>query len=132
MPFHERSHVPPCPARRSLLPAGPSPPGHGQRDRADEIRLTAPIAAGTLAEEGIDLVANFTLAEDGAFVVTATWVSEGDATASRRLVMRLQPGEGTTFSLPRHEETAFFFSRTGDGVSIISAPAPAWKRTASL
>lgn len=99
---------------------------------AGEIRLTAPIEAGTIAEQGIDLVAYYIRAEDGAYVVTATWVSDGDATAPRRLAMRLQPGEGTTFSLPGHAATSFSFSRTGDAVSITSGPAPDWKRTASL
>lgn len=99
---------------------------------AGEIRLAAPIQAGTFAEEGIDLVAYYTRAEDGAYVVTATWVLDGDAASPRRLVMQLQPGEGTTFSLPGHEETSFSFARTGDVVTVTPAPAPTWKRTASL
>lgn len=119
-------------SRRALLAAAVAASAFALPAVADEVRLTASIEAGTIAEEGIDLVAYYTRAEDGAYVVTATWVSDGDATAPRRLVMQLQPGEGTTFSLPGHEETSFSFGRTGDVISITSAPAPAWKRTASL
>lgn len=119
-------------SRRTLLAVAAAASAFALPAVADEVRLTAPIEAGTIAEEGIDLVAYYTRAQDGAYVVTATWVSNGDATAPRRLVMQLLPGEGTTFSLPGHEETSFSFGRTGDVVSITSAPAPAWKRTASL
>jgi hypothetical protein len=96
---------------------------------AEEVRLTAPIEAGVISEGGVDLVAYYTTAADGAFVVTATWVSEEDATP-HRTVLSLQPGDGTTFALPGHPRTLFRFGRHGDAVSVTSAPV--WARTASL
>ena len=96
---------------------------------AEEAKLVAPIEAGVLSDGGIDMVTYYTAEADGAYLVTATWVSDSDA-EPRRLVMRLQPGEGATFALPGHAGTLFGFSREADVISVKSTPVRS--RTASL
>lgn len=98
---------------------------------ADEVRLTRPIEAGSIAMESLDLVAYFvTLPNDG-YAVTATWLGSDDAEASR-LTMRLDEGDAVSFSLPGHPETLLTFARDVDSVSVIAAPVVAPTRSASL
>jgi len=98
---------------------------------ADEVRMTRPIQAGSLATDEISLVAYYVpLAGDG-YEVTATWLGADEAEA-HRLVMRLAEGDSVSFALPGHPEALFTFSRESDTVSVSAEPAAETIRSASL
>ena len=98
---------------------------------AGEARMSAPIEAGTVASNGVTLVAYYLPLEDESYEVTATWLGEEDAEA-RRLVMRLDAGDDVTFALPGHLETLYTFSRALDAVTVRAAPAHEAIRNARL
>lgn len=98
---------------------------------ADEVRMSAPIEAGSLHTDDVSLVAYYLPQGDGSLEVTATWLGDEDAEA-RRLVMRLADGDEVAFSLPGHMDTLFTFARDLDAVTVRSAPAAVTIRNASL
>jgi hypothetical protein len=102
---------------------------------ADEVRISAPVAAGSLHTDDLALVAYYVPLDDGRVEVTATWLganSLGDDAEARRLVMPLADGEKVAYSLPGHMDTLFTFARDRDAVTVHSAPAAAAIRNASL
>ena len=99
---------------------------------AEEIRVSAPIEAGSLSVDGVAVVAYYRPLADDAFELTVTWLGEDDAEASR-LAMRLEEGDAVAFSLPGHMDTLFTFSRDFDAVTIGAEPATSGAiRNASL
>lgn len=98
---------------------------------ADEVRLSAPVEAGSLHAEGVTLVAYYLPGADDLLEVTATWLGDEDAEA-RRLVMRLADGDEVAFSLPGHMETLFTFARDVDAVTVRTDPVAERIRNASL
>ena len=93
--------------------------------------MSAPIEAGSLDTGDIDLVAYYVPLADDGFEVTATWLGDEDAEASR-LVMRLDEGDDVAFSLPGHAGTLLTFSRDFDAVTVRAEPTSAAIRSASL
>jgi hypothetical protein len=98
---------------------------------AGEARMSRPIEAGSLAEDGVSLVAYYVPLADDAYEVTATWLGADDAEA-HRLVMRLAEGEDVTFALPGHPGLLYTFAREFDAVRISTEPAAETFRSASL
>ena len=98
---------------------------------ADEVRMSAPIEAGSLATDGIEFVAYYVPRDGDLLEVTATWLGEEDAEA-RRLVLGLAEDDSVGFSLPGHMETLFTFTRTFDAVTVRSEPVAPKFRNASL
>lgn len=91
---------------------------------ADEVRMSAPIEAGSLTGGGVALVAYYVPLADDAFEVTATWLGADDAEPSR-LVMRLEDGDAVSFSLPGHLDTRLTFARAFETVTLRAEPAAA-------
>jgi hypothetical protein len=98
---------------------------------ADEVRLAAPIEAGSLRTDDVSLVAYFVPAGDDLVEVTATWLGDDD-TEPRRLVMGLADGDEVGFALPGHLDTLFTFSRSSDAVTVDAKPVAEKIRNASL
>ncbi len=85
--------------------------------QADEIKLTAPIQAGTLHENGVDMVVYY-MDLDSALEVTATYVETATPDQAQRIRMVLMDGDGVTFGLPGLPGVNYSFARTGNVVSI--------------
>lgn len=98
---------------------------------ADEVRMSAPVEAGSLHADDLSLVAYYVPLDDGRLEVTATWLGDA-ATEARRLVLPLADGDEVAFSLPGHMDTLFTFARERDAVTVHSAPAAGAIRNASL
>lgn len=98
---------------------------------ADEVRMSAPIEAGSLDLGDLTLVAYYTLKGADSFEVTAVWLGDEDAEPSR-LVMLLNEGDEVAFSLPGHADTRFTFAREFDAVAVRAEPMAETVRSASL
>lgn len=98
---------------------------------ADEVRMSAPIEAGSLDVRGLALVAYYTPVGDDAFEVTATWIGDEDTEPSR-LVMVLAEGDEVAFALPGHADTMLTFTREFEAVAVRAEPAGGELRNASL
>lgn len=98
---------------------------------AEDALMTRPIEAASLSTEDLTLVAYYVPLPDAGFEVTATWLAQ-DATAPRRLAMRLEDGDSVAFSLPGHMDARFTFAREDDVVRVTSTSAPQHFKAASL
>ena len=98
---------------------------------ADEVLLARPIEAGSVAADGLSLVAYYVALPDDGFAVTATWLGADDAEPSR-LTLRLAEGDSASFSLPGHLGTRLTFARDVDAVTVTAVPVEMRDRSASL
>lgn len=99
----------------AALSLGAAPPSDAEETSADR-----PIAAASLHEGPLDMVAYYTETETGAFQVVATFRERESAASPNRIVMELEDGDSVHFSLPGSSQALYGFARNGDrlGVSV--------------
>lgn len=91
---------------------------------AGNVALDHAIQAGSLHEGGVDMVAYYTDATDGALEVTATFAARTSDATPMRVVMALNDGDATRFGLPDHRGTSYAFARHGETVVISVSQDP--------
>ncbi|MFD1340924.1 hypothetical protein [Litorisediminicola beolgyonensis] len=84
---------------------------------ADTVTLTEPMAAASLRTGQVDMVVYFTEG-DAAKTVVATYVTDAEPAAPKRLILSLADGDATRFGLPGQHGQSYSFARTGDVVEI--------------
>lgn len=88
---------------------------------AGEVALDRALSAGSLHEGGVDLVAYYLPAADGALEVTVTFAA-AESGAPARVVMAMADGDALRFALPGHRGTLYGFARSGDRVTVTATP----------
>lgn len=91
--------------------------------RAETVTVNTPIAAASLHEGPLDMVAYYVETSPEAYEVTATFAPRGENAAPMRVVLALRDGDSATFAMPGYRGANYGFSRTGGAVSI-SVDAP--------
>jgi len=86
--------------------------------QAEEVTVSRALAAGSLHEGALDMVAYWTEAPDGALEVTATFRNRATSDAPMRIVMAMQDGDALAFSMPGYERSLYRFARTGTEILI--------------
>jgi hypothetical protein len=89
---------------------------------ADEMTVDRPIAAASLHDGPLDMVAYYLPAADGGLEVTATFVAREDGARPMRVVMRLADGDEVSFAMPGHLEALYCFARRGPALSVSVRP----------
>lgn len=95
---------------------------------AEEMTITHPIAAATLHEGPLDMVAYYREVTPGTLEVTASFAPTAQDSAPKRIVLALRDGDDVGFSIPGYRGANYGFARNGSAVTI-SVDAP--ERTAS-
>jgi hypothetical protein len=92
---------------------------------AEETVMHEAIAAGSLHEGPLDMVAYWQPAADGTLVVTATFLErEAPEAEPMRIVMALAEGDAVAFAMPGFLDALYRFSRDGGAVTAsVGAPA---------
>jgi hypothetical protein len=85
--------------------------------QAAEVQLTREIQAGSLKEQGVDMVVYYT-DEKTHLEVVATYVETENPHDPQRIRMGLQDGDDVTFALPGIPGTNYTFARDGMTVTI--------------
>ena len=83
---------------------------------AEEITLGAPLQAGLLHENGVDMAVYYDETETG-FAVVATYISH-DRFSPARFSMTLADGDAVSFGLPGEPQAYYTFAREGADVSV--------------
>ena len=83
---------------------------------AEEAVMSHAIQAGSLHEGPLDMVSYWVPMADGAFEVTATFLSREDGAEPMRVVMALQDGDGTSFAMPGYMSALYSFKRVQEQV----------------
>ena len=96
---------------------------------AEEVTLSRAIAAGSLHDGPLDMVAYWIESPDGALEVTATFRDREGDDAPMRIVMPLRDGDAVAFGMPGYDDALYSFARTGRAVSISVEVEP--QRTAA-
>lgn len=96
---------------------------------AEEAALNRALAAGSLHEGPLDMVAYYLPNPDGTLEVTATFAPKmgGEPT---RIVMALADGDAVRFGVPGHRGFLYGFARAGAHVALSVSPVPAAKPVA--
>ncbi len=92
---------------------------------AEEVTVAEPLAAASLHEGPVDLVAYYVAAPDGLIEVVATAAyAEPRGAAPVRVTMALADGDSVSFGLPGMPGTAYGFARSGDALTVRNAALP--------
>jgi hypothetical protein len=86
--------------------------------RAEEVTISRELAAGSLHEGALDMVAYWAEVPDGALEVTATFRDRATDDEPMRVVMPLQDGDALAFGMPGYEGALYRFARSGTEISI--------------
>lgn len=89
---------------------------------AEEVTVAQPLAAASLHEGPLDLVAYFLETGTDAIEVTATFAPRTARAEPVRVVMALEDGDATTFSVPGFRGSNYSFARAGDALIVSVAP----------
>lgn len=84
---------------------------------ADPAQMRAPLAAASLHQGTLDMVAFYAPVGDS-FEVTATFAPRSAAFRPSRVVMTLADGDQTSFGIPGHPGSLFHFAREGNFVTV--------------
>ncbi len=95
---------------------------------AEEVGANQPLAAASLHEGPLDMVAYFVEGAGDAYEVTATFAPRAAYAEPMRVVMALRDGDSTRFALPGFRGTNYEIAREGDKVTY---GVEVWERTAS-
>lgn len=85
---------------------------------AEQVTMSRPIAAGSLHEGPLDMVAYWIDGQDGALELTATFRARTPSDEPMRVVMPLQDGDRLAFGMPGHPGALYRFGRSGREVTI--------------
>lgn len=83
---------------------------------AEEAVMSSPIQAGSLHEGPLDMVSYWIPLADGAFEVTATFISREFDAEPMRVVMALKDGDSATFAMPGYQSALYSFEREQEQV----------------
>ena len=86
--------------------------------QAEEVTVSRALAAGSLHEGALDMVAYWTETADGALEVTATFRDRATNDEPMRIVMPMQDGDALSFAMPGHEGSLYSFARSGEEIRI--------------
>ncbi|HVG49796.1 MAG TPA: hypothetical protein VM899_16845 [Rubellimicrobium sp.] len=86
--------------------------------QAEEVTISQALAAGSLHEGALDMVAYWTEVPDGALELTATFRDPAADTEPMQIVMPMQDGDALAFGMPGYEGTLYRFARSGQEISI--------------
>ncbi len=86
--------------------------------QAEEVTISRALAAGSLHEGALDMVAYWLEVPDGALEVTATFRDRETVDEPMRIVMPMQDGDALSFGMPRYQGALYSFARSGQEVSI--------------
>ncbi len=96
---------------------------------AEEVATSRPLAAASLHEGPLDMVAYFIEGEGDVYEVTATFAPRAAPYAEpMRVVMALRDGDKARFAMPGFRGATYAFARAGDRVTY---GVESWERTAS-
>ena len=95
---------------------------------AEEVAASRPLAAASLHEGPLDMVAYFVEGTSEAYEVTATFSPRASYAEPMRVVMTLRDGDAARFAMPGFRGANYSFARDGDRVTY---GVEAWERTAS-
>ena len=85
---------------------------------AEEVTMSSAIAAGSLHEGPLDMVAYYRPIDGGSLEVTATFSRHDALTQPMRIVMAMQDGDKVAFAMPGYPEALYTFSRAGSAVQV--------------
>ena len=85
---------------------------------AEEVTISRALAAGSLHDGPLDMVAYWAEIPDGALEVTATFRNPATDDEPMRVVMPMQDGDALAFGMPGYEGSLYRFSRAGQEVTI--------------
>ncbi|TNC44203.1 hypothetical protein FHG66_20700 [Rubellimicrobium rubrum] len=86
--------------------------------QAEEVTISRALAAGSLHDGELDMVAYWTEAAEGAIEVTATFRDRTADGEPMRVVMPMQDGDALAFGMPGHEGSLYSFARYGQEITI--------------
>ena len=93
--------------------------------QAEEVTISKPMAAGSLHEGPLDMVAYWLDGPEGSLELTATFRDRETDDEPMRIVMPMQNGDSLSFGMPGYRGTLYSFARTGREISISVETAPA-------
>ena len=86
--------------------------------QAEEVTISHALAAGSLHEGALDMVAYWLEGPDGALELTATFRNRATNDEPMRIVMPMQDGDALSFGMPDYEASLYSFARAGKEVTI--------------
>jgi hypothetical protein len=91
---------------------------------AEEVTISHALAAGSLHEGALDMVAYWLDGPDGALEVTATFRDRATDDEPMRIVMPMQDGDALSFGMPGYPSLLYTFARAQSDVmiSVVSKP----------
>src|SRR3712207_4413923 len=93
--------------------------------QAEEVTISQALAAGSLHEGALDMVAYWTEMPDGALELTASFRDAATDDEPMRIVMPMQDGDALAFGMPGYEDALYSFARSGKEISISVEVMPA-------
>ena len=92
--------------------------------QAEEVTISQALAAGSLHEGALDMVAYWLDGPDGALELTATFRDRATDDEPMRIVMPMQDGDALSFGMPGYPSLLYTFARVQSGVtiSVVSKP----------
>ena len=85
---------------------------------AEEDTISKAMAAGSLHEGPLDMVAYWLDGPDGALELTATFRDRATEDEPMRIVMPMQDGDALSFGMPGYRGPLYSFARTGREISM--------------
>lgn len=92
--------------------------------QAEEVTVSRALAAASLHEGALDMVAYWTEATDGALEVTATFRDRATNDEPMRIVMPMQDGDALSFAMPGYDRSLYSFARSGEEIRISVETGP--------
>ena len=86
--------------------------------QAEEVTISQAIAAGSLHDGPLDMVAYWIEVADDALELTATFRDRATDDEPMRIVMPMQDRDALAFSMPGYEDSLYSFARSGQEISI--------------
>ena len=86
--------------------------------QAEEVTISRALAAGSLHEGALDMVAYWTEAPKSALELTATFRDRATNDEPMRIVMPMQDGDALAFGMPGYKGSLYSFARSGQEISI--------------
>jgi hypothetical protein len=85
---------------------------------AEDVTISQALAAGSLHDGALDMVAYWLKVPDGSLELTATFRDRAKDDEPMRLVMPMQDGDALAFGMPGYEGALYSFARSGQEISI--------------
>ena len=86
--------------------------------QAEEVTISQALAAGSLHDGALDMVAYWLDGPDGALELTATFRDRATDDEPMRIVMPMQNGDALSFGMPGYPASLYSFARSGQEIRI--------------